>query len=54
MYSIGINDDGNTVLTLGDVGYTSKLTMNTAAVIQMIRLLEATLPEEKGETDEHV
>jgi hypothetical protein len=48
MYSVGINDEGNTVLTLGDQGYTSKLTMNYAGVIQMIRLLEATLPEYKA------
>jgi hypothetical protein len=54
MYSVGINDEGNTVLTLGDQGYTSKLTMNYAGVIQMIRLLEATLPEykEDDETNE--
>jgi hypothetical protein len=51
MYSVGINDDGNTVLTLGDQGYTSKLTMNAGAVIQMIRLLEATLPEYKEDED---
>jgi len=51
MYSVGINDEGNTVLTLGDQGYTSKLTMNHAGVIQMIRLLEATLPEYKEDED---
>jgi len=51
MYSVGINDEGNTVLTLSDQGYTSKITMNTAGVIQMIRLLEATLPEYKEEDD---
>jgi hypothetical protein len=49
MYSVGINDEGNTVLTLGDQGYTSKLTMNYDGVIQLIRLLEATLPEYKEE-----
>ena len=49
MYSVGINDEGNTVLTLGDKGYTSTLTMNYKGVIQMIRLLEATLPEYKEE-----
>jgi len=51
MYSVGINEDGNTVLTLGDQGYTSKLTMTYAGVIQMIRLLEATLPEYKEEDE---
>lgn len=52
MYSIGINEEGNTVLILGEQGYTSKLTMNDAGVIQMIRLLEATLPEYKEEDNE--
>jgi hypothetical protein len=45
MYSVGITEDGRTVLTLGDEGYTSKHTMNYDGVIQLIRLLEATLPE---------
>jgi hypothetical protein len=44
MYSIGVTDSGTTVLTLGDdSGYKSTLTMNEGAVIQMIRLLSATL-----------
>ena len=52
MYSVGITEDGRTVLTLGEQGYTSKLTMNYEGVIQLIRLLEATLPEYKEEKDE--
>ena len=52
MYSVGITEDGRTVLTLGDEGYTSKLTMNYDGVIQLIRLLEATLPEYKEEKDD--
>jgi hypothetical protein len=44
MYSVGVTDSGTTVLTLGDdSGYKSTLTMNEGAVIQMIRLLSATL-----------
>jgi len=44
MYSVGVTDEGTTVLTLGDdSGYKSTLTMNEGAVIQMIRLLSATL-----------
>jgi hypothetical protein len=52
MYSVGINEEGKTVLTLGEQGYTSKLTMNYDGVIQLIRLLEATLPEYKEEKDD--
>jgi len=52
MYSVGITEDGRTVLTLGDEGYTSKLTMNYDGVIQLIRLLEATLPEYEEEQDD--
>ena len=44
MYSVGVTDDGKTFLTLGDdSGYKSTLLMNEGAVIQMIRLLSATL-----------
>ena len=50
MYSVGINDDGNTFLKIGDEGgIYHTLTMNYAGVIQMIRLLEATLPEYEEE-----
>ena len=50
MYSVGINEEGKTVLTLGgEGGFKTTLTMNTEGVIQMIRLLEATLPEYKEE-----
>lgn len=45
-YTIGTNDFGNTVLKMhGDGGYTLTLTMNEAATLQMIRMLEASLPE---------
>ena len=44
MYSVGVTDEGTTFLTLGDdSGYKSTLTMNEGAVLQMIRLLSATL-----------
>lgn len=43
MYTVGISDDGKIVLKMGDDGFTSTLTMNEGAVIQMILLLSATL-----------
>ena len=43
MYTVGIDNDGKIVLKVGDSGFTSTLTMNESAVIQMIRLLSATL-----------
>ena len=50
MYTVGINEDGMTILKVG-TDFTSTLTMNEHAVIQMIRLLEATLPEYKEDED---
>ena len=41
-YSVGKNDDGSTVLTMG-TDFKSTLTMNQVAVLQMIKLLAATL-----------
>jgi hypothetical protein len=50
MYSVGINEAGQTTLSIGEEGgFKSTLTMSTEGVIQMIRLLEATLPEYKEE-----
>jgi len=44
MYSVGVTDEGKAFLILGDdSGYKSTLLMNEGAVIQMIRLLSATL-----------
>ena len=49
-YRIGITSDGGTTLTLRSGGGTTMtLTMNAASVRQMIRLLEATLPEDNNE-----
>ena len=41
-YSVGKTDDGSTVLTMG-TDFKSTLTMNEVAVLQMIKLLAATL-----------
>lgn len=44
LYTIGINDKGQTQLRIVNTGYGSiTLTMNTVAVRQMIRQLEATI-----------
>jgi hypothetical protein len=53
MYTVGVDAEGYTVLKVG-TDFTTTLTMGHNAVIQLIRLLEATLPEETGETDECV
>ena len=46
-YTVGRNDFGDTVFKLhGEHGLTSTLTMNVAATLQLIRMLEATIPEE--------
>jgi len=45
-YSVGIDDDGNTAIKLqNDFGVTT-LTLNERGVRQLIRMLEATLPED--------
>ena len=41
-YSVGKTDDGSTFLTMG-TDFKSTLTMNEVAVLQMIKLLAATL-----------
>jgi hypothetical protein len=46
MYSVGLDEEGNTILKVG-TDFTTTLTMNQHAVMQLIRLLEATLPEYK-------
>lgn len=52
LYTVGTTDDGKTVLKVGD-GYTVTLTMNDAAVRQMIRLLEATLTDEAYDEEDN-
>jgi hypothetical protein len=51
MYTVGLDEEGNTILKVG-TDFTTTLTMNEHAVIQLIRLLEATLPEYKEENGE--
>lgn len=46
VYSVGFTEDNRTVLKLTYKGTTTSLTMNADGVRQMIRLLEATLPED--------
>jgi hypothetical protein len=46
VYSVGFTEDNRTVLKLTCQGTTTSLTMNSDGVRQMIRLLEATLPED--------
>jgi len=48
MYTVGLDEQGNTILKVG-TDFTTTMTMTTAGVIQLIRLLEATLPEYKEE-----
>ena len=51
MYTVGLDEEGNTILKVG-TDFTTTLTMTHAGVIQLIRLLEATLPEYKEEKDD--
>jgi hypothetical protein len=48
-YTVGVNDDGDTILKVTCNYSTTTLTMNTAGVLQMIRLLEATISQEDEE-----
>ena len=50
MYSVGVDSEGYTILKVG-TDFTTTLTMGRDAVIQLIRLLEATLPEYKEDED---
>lgn len=52
LYTIGTTTDGQTVLKVGDL-YTTTLTMNEAAVRQLIRLLEATLTDESENEEDN-
>jgi len=51
MYTVGLDEHGNTILKVG-TDFTTTMTMTTAGVIQLIRLLEATLPEYKEEDND--
>lgn len=53
-YTVGVNDDGDTILKVTCNYSTTTLTMNTAGVLQMIRLLEATVNCEDEETSNDV
>jgi len=46
-YTVGFDDDGNTVLKITSDSLCSTLTLPPTAVHKLIRMLEATLPEEK-------
>jgi len=45
-YSVGIDNEGNTALKLQSDFGTTTLTLNEYGVRQLIRMLEATLPED--------
>lgn len=44
-YSVGIDNDGNTVLKLYSGNMISSMSLSPTGVRQLIRMLEATLPE---------
>ena len=46
-YSVGIDDDGNTVLKLHSGITTMSMTLSHSGVRQLIRMLEATLPDQE-------
>ena len=50
-YTVGVDNNAQTVLKVSCNGSTITLTMGEAGVIQLIRLLEATLPEHSDEED---
>lgn len=51
-YTVGTNDFGDTVLTMhGDYGGQMSLTMNPAATVQLIKMLEASLPDVDEDDD---
>jgi hypothetical protein len=47
-YTVGVNDEGSTVLKMTTNNNTVTLTMNDNATRQLIKLLEATLEEENA------
>lgn len=52
IYTVGVTDDGQTVLKLhGDLGVTT-LTMNAAGVEQMIKLLAVTIEGESNDSED--
>lgn len=44
-YSVGIDDDGNTVLSMHSGNTTMFLTLTQSGVRKLVRMLEATLPD---------
>jgi hypothetical protein len=50
-YTVGVDNDAQTVLKVSCNGSTITLTMGEASVVQLIRLLKATLPEQDDEED---
>ena len=46
-YSVGIDDEGNTVLKLHSGITTMSMTLSPSGVRRLIRMLEATLPEDE-------
>ena len=42
-YTVGVDNDNKTVLKMGEDGLITTLVMSEVAVVQMIRLLSATL-----------
>ena len=50
-YTVGVDNSNQTVLKVSCNGSTITLTMSNAGVMQLIRLLEATLPEQDNEED---
>lgn len=52
VYSVGVTNDGRTVLKLHDRGLTTTLTLSPAAVEQLIKLLAVTIesnPDDRRE-----
>jgi len=52
-YTVGVDNDAQTVLKVSCNGSTITLTMGEAGTRQLIRLLEATLPEDEDEDTQH-
>jgi hypothetical protein len=50
-YTVGVDNDAQTVLKVSCNGSTITLTMGEAGTRQLIRLLEATLPEDEDDED---
>lgn len=48
-YTVGVDDDGKTVMRVSCRGVVNTITMTENGVRQMIRLLEATLPHDEEE-----